>query len=70
MEGILARLDWTSVAVAIIAFAGTFSGSVAGIRASNRLVEHRLCQLEKKVDKHNHLVERLTRVETRLDDLE
>lgn len=70
MSGIIDSLNWTSVAVALIAFAGTFAGSVAGIRASNRLVEHRLEQLEKKVDKHNNLVERMTRVETRLDDLE
>jgi hypothetical protein len=63
------NLDWTSVAVALIAFAGTFIGSIAGIRASNRLVEHRLLNLEEKVDKHNNLVERMTRVETRLDDL-
>lgn len=61
-------MDWTSIIVAGIAFAGTFGGSVAGIRASNRLVEHRLGELEKKVDKHNNLVERVTKVETRLDD--
>lgn len=59
-----------TIIVALIAFCGTVAGSFGGVRASNRLVEHRLAALEKKVDKHNHLVERLTRVETRLDDIE
>ena len=35
------------------------------MRQANRLVEHRLKQLEVKVDKHNHLVERMAVVEQR-----
>lgn len=56
-------MDWTNVVVAVIAFAGTFGGSLAGIRQSNRVVEIRLESLETKVDKHNCLVERMTEAE-------
>ena len=35
--------------------------------ASSRLTAYRLEQLEKRVDKHNHLVERMYRAEERLD---
>lgn len=56
-----------TVIVALIAFCGTLAGSFGGIRASNRLVEHRLKALEKKVAQHNHLVERIARVEAQLD---
>jgi len=70
-------MDWTTIIVAVIAFAGTFGGSLAGIRQSNKVVEIRLYELEKKVDKHNNIVERMAAVERdiksncrRLDELE
>ncbi|MCH3971749.1 MAG: hypothetical protein LKE53_03105 [Oscillospiraceae bacterium] len=53
----------TEVIVALIAFAGTAAGSWAGVRKSNQLVEFRLRKLEEKVEKHNHLVERMAKVE-------
>ena len=46
------------IIVAIIALAGTAIGSLGGILAANRLTTYRIEQLEKKVEKHNHLVER------------
>lgn len=56
---------------------GTAIGSVGGIMASNKLVNHRLARLEAKMDKHNNFIERLTVVEQRaksnahrLDELE
>lgn len=65
------------VIVGILSLAGTLAGSWAGIRQSNKLVEFRLKSLEAKVDKHNHLVERMAVVERdtenarhRLDELE
>jgi hypothetical protein len=59
----------SEVLVAIIAFAGTAVGSVGGVLASSRLTNFRLQKLEEKVDKHNHLVERMTRLETIVEDL-
>lgn len=51
------------ITIAILGFAGTVIGSFAGVMASSKLTNYRLNQLEKKVDKHNNLVERMTAVE-------
>lgn len=65
-----------AIIVAVISGLCTLTGSYAGIRQFNKLVEFRLLQLEGKVDKHNHLVERMVAVEQsaksahhRLDEL-
>ena len=47
------------IAVAVIAFLGTLAGSYFSQRKSTALIAYRLEQLEIKVDKHNHLVERM-----------
>ena len=52
-----------SVVVALIAFGGTLVGTFGGIITSSRLTNYRIQQLEKKVDKHNALVERTFRLE-------
>jgi hypothetical protein len=52
-----------NVIVALIAFGGTLVGTFGGIVASSRLTNYRIQQLEKKVDKHNTLVERTFRLE-------
>ena len=49
--------------VALIACAGTLLGSLFGVLASARLTSYRLEQLEKRVEKHNNLIERMTAVE-------
>lgn len=54
--------------MAIIALAGTAIGSLGGILAANRLTTYRIEQLERKVDKHNSVVERITVVEVKLDE--
>ena len=54
-----------SIIVAILSLVGTRVGSIAGIIASNKLTDFRLKKLEEKVDKHNHLVERMCKVEDR-----
>ena len=57
-----------TVIVALIALLGTAFGSVAGILAANRLVVYRIEQLENKVAKHNNLIERVYKLEARLDE--
>lgn len=52
-----------NIAVALIAFVGTLAGTFGGIVTSSRLTNYRIQQLEKKVDKHNELVERTFRLE-------
>ncbi len=53
----------TEVLVAMLALIGTLTGSFTGIFVSNRLVNYRLEQLERKVEKHNKLVERIAMAE-------
>ena len=52
-----------TIIVAGISLIGTLFGTFGGIMASNRLMLYRLEQLEKKVEKHNNLVERVYRLE-------
>lgn len=47
-----------AILVAVLSLAGTPTGSVAGVLAANRVTTYRIEELEKKVDKHNNLVER------------
>ncbi len=47
----------------IIPLIGTLVGSIAGILTATRLTTYRIEQLEKKVDKHNDVVERVAIIE-------
>ena len=47
-----------TVVVAIISFIGTCFGTIGGIIASSKLTNFRLSELEKRVEKHNSVVER------------
>ncbi len=58
----------TEIIVAAIALIGTAMGSLGGILAANRLTNYRIEQLEKKVDKHNGVIERITVVEVKLSE--
>ncbi len=51
------------ILVALLSFAGTAIGSVAGIMAANKLTNYRISKLEEKVSKHNNLIERMMAVE-------
>jgi hypothetical protein len=63
-------MDTTAIILGIISFLGTLIGTFAGIMTSTKLTNYRLEQLEKKVDKHNNLVERMYKVEERVSILE
>ena len=52
-----------AIIVALIGLAGSALGSILGVLASARLTSYRLEQLEKKVQAHNNLVERMYRLE-------
>lgn len=49
--------------MALIGLCGSCVGSVLGVLASSKLTQYRLEQLEKKVDKHNNLIERTYHLE-------
>ena len=53
----------TEITVSLISFLGTLLGTLGGIIASGSLTIYRISQLEKKVEKHNNLVERMVKVE-------
>ena len=48
-----------SVLVALLALLGTLGGTFGGILTANKLTNYRIEQLEKKVEKHNKVVERV-----------
>lgn len=51
------------VIVAILSLLGTLIGSLAGILTANKLTNYRIAQLEKKVEKHNSVIERVYKLE-------
>lgn len=53
----------TEVIVSVISLFGTLVGSLGGIYVSNRMSNYRIEQLEKKVEKHNNLIERTYAIE-------
>lgn len=52
-----------AVVVALVSYFGNMAGAKAAATENRKLIEYRLDQLEEKMDKHNNLVERLTRLE-------
>ncbi len=49
--------------IAVLALVGTLIGSGGGILAANRLTNYRIKELEKHVEKHNNVVERMYKLE-------
>lgn len=58
-----------AMVAALLSLLGTLVGSFAGIIAANRLINYRLQQLEKKVEKHNNMVERMYELESHMETL-
>ena len=54
-----------AIMVALIGLSGSVAGSLIGVMASSKLMAYRLEQLEKKVEKHNNLVDRTYALEQR-----
>ena len=52
-----------TVLVALISGVCSLVGTIGGILASARMTNYRLEQLEKKVEKHNNLIERTYKLE-------
>jgi len=56
------------IVVGILSCCGTLIGTIGGIMASNRLTVYRIQELEKKVDKHNTVIERMTVAEIEIKE--
>nr|DAG06996.1 MAG TPA: hemolysin [Caudoviricetes sp.] len=53
----------TEIIIALITLAGSAVGTLGGIVINSRMSNYRIEQLEKKVDKHNSLIERTYAIE-------
>ncbi len=59
----------TEVVTALIALIGSLGGTFGGIVVSSKLTNYRIEQLEKKVEKHNQVIERVYKLE-KADEVE
>ncbi len=60
----------SSIIVAILSLIGSLGGTFGGIVVSSKLTTYRIEQLEKKVEKHNTVIERTYALERKADKLE
>lgn len=51
------------VVVGLFSLIGTLCGTMGGILTSTKLTSYRISELEKKVDKHNTVIERVALLE-------
>ena len=64
------KLDWLAVVAAAITAIGGFLGTYFSNRKQTILVAYRIEELEKKVNKHNNLIERMYKVEGNVTELQ
>lgn len=55
-----------TIFVAFLSLIGTLLGTLGGILTANKLTNYRIEQLEKKVEKHNNVIERVFNIEKQL----
>ncbi len=53
------------IVVAVITLMGSALGTFGGILINTKLTNYRLGELEKKVDKHNQVIDRVYKLESR-----
>ena len=64
-------MTWIAdIIIAVLAMLGTLGGAYFANRRSSALIAYRLEQMEKKVDKHNQVVERTYALEEKTGLLE
>lgn len=59
-----------TIIVGLLSLLGTLAGTFGGIITASKLTTYRIEQLEKKVEKHNSIVERTYKLEGRMDEAE
>lgn len=55
-------MDWAEI-TPLIGVIGSAIGTFAGIMINSKLMNYRIEQLEKKVDKHNQVIDRVYKLE-------
>jgi hypothetical protein len=70
-------MEWVALGASVLTALGSFLGVFLSNRKQTALIEFRLKELEKKVDKHNQVIERTYKleerasvIETRIDEIE
>lgn len=58
------------IIVSVISLIGTLGGSFLGVIQANKLSNYRIGQLEEKVNKHNNLIDRMYKIESRVTLIE
>ena len=56
-----------TILVALIGLAGSEAGAFGGILVSSKLTQYRLEQLERKVEVHNQVIDRVYKLEERTE---
>ena len=69
---IIVALITSTLSLAGVVITSYFSGKKTAVKIKEQadLTRYRIDQLEKKQDKHNSLIERMYKLEQRVDDLE
>lgn len=52
-----------TIVVGLLSLVGTLGGTFGGILTANRLTNYRLERLEKQVEKHNNVIDRVYKLE-------
>lgn len=60
----------SAVLSALFSLLGTLIGTFGGILTGSKLMNYRIEQLEKKVEKHNNVVERMYQAEGHIEELQ
>lgn len=63
-------MDWLAFAAAAVTAVFAFFGTYISNRKQTILVAYRIEELEKKVNKHNNIIERLYKVEGQVAELQ
>lgn len=58
------------ILTALFSLIGTLVGTFGGIITGSKLMNYRIEQLEKKVEKHNNVVERMYKAEGHIEELQ
>lgn len=60
----------SQIIIGVLSLCGTLIGTIGGILASNKLTNFKIDELQKQVNKHNDLIDRMYKVENRVTLLE
>lgn len=61
---------WLALAGVVFTALLSLAGVIYSNKATRKVVIYRVDQLEKKVEKHNNVIERVYKLEQKVDDLE